>query len=163
MKKYLLILFFGLFLNNLIFAQGNNSKDSAQSQSDSVKMFVKSPTGALLRSLVIPGWGQWYTGHKIKAGLALVAEGTTVAIALYLNRKAHDSPPGSTQREYYIDRRNLTFWILGGITLLSMLDAYIDAYLYDFDTGPDLAMRIGVLREKTRSDPRLGISFRAKF
>ncbi|MFQ5752682.1 MAG: DUF5683 domain-containing protein, partial [bacterium] len=66
----------------------------------------------------------------------------------------------------YIDRRNLTYWVIAGFTLLSMLDAYIDAYLFDFDAGPDLAMRIGTLQNYqggSISGPVLGFSLRAKF
>lgn len=129
------------------------------------KLKKKSPTGAMIRAVVFPGWGQWYNEQKIKAGIAFLADGFLVGLALHFNRKASDSEPGSSARNFYIDRRNLTFWLIGGVTLLSMLDAYVDAYLYDFDTGPDLALRVGMLPTSTSMEMpmMLGLSLRAKF
>ncbi len=126
----------------------------------------KSPTGALLRSMVFPGWGQWYNGQKIKAAVVFTAESFLIGSAIYLNKKVTDSEVGSLERDFYRDRRNLTHWLIGGFTLLSMLDAYVDAYLYDFDTGPDLALRVGALSTPTPMEMPmmiLGLSLRAKF
>ncbi len=126
----------------------------------------KSPTGALLRSLVFPGWGQWYNEQKIKAGIAFAAESFLMGLTLHFHNKASKQEPGSSEREFYTDKRDLTFLLLGGVTLLSMLDAYVDAYLFDFDTGPDLALRVGVTsNSKTaKHDPVVvGLALRTHF
>lgn len=143
-------------------------KSFAKTLEDSTQMTKlrkKSPTGALLRSLVFPGLGQWYNEQKIKAAIAFSAESFLVGLAVYFNNKAKQSEPGSTERNFYKDRRNLTFWVLGGVTLFSMIDAYVDAYLYDFDTGPELALRLGTLPTSTSMERPfgLGLSLRAKF
>ena len=116
--------------------------------------------------MVFPGWGQWYNGQKIKAAVVFTAESFLIGSAIYLNKKVTDSEVGSLERDFYRDRRNLTHWLIGGFTLLSMLDAYVDAYLYDFDTGPDLALRVGALSTPTPMEMPmmiLGLSLRAKF
>jgi hypothetical protein len=126
----------------------------------------KSPTGALLRSMIFPGWGQWYNEQKIKSAIAFISEGFLVGLAIHFNKKASENAPCSLERNFYTDRRNLTFWLLGGVTILSMIDAYVDAYLYDFDTGPDLSMRVGVISnsKNVRESPTvIGLSLRAKF
>ncbi|NIR51161.1 hypothetical protein GWO43_21355 [candidate division KSB1 bacterium] len=127
----------------------------------------KSPKGAMLRSLAFPGWGQWYNGQKIKAALVFSTQATLVALSFHFDSEASKSPPGSAERERDIDRRNSMYWIMGGVTLLSMLDAYIDAHLSDFDTGPDLAVRIGILPPQTGRLPQhtaiAGVSLRAQF
>ncbi|HEX9652780.1 MAG TPA: DUF5683 domain-containing protein [bacterium] len=122
----------------------------------------KSPNGAMLRSLLFPGWGQLYNHQPIKAVLVLAAQGTLVGMAVHYNNRAKRSLTDSDAHEFYVDKRNQTFWFMGGVTLLSMLDAYIDAYLFDFDAGPDLALQAGVLSNQT-SPPALGISLRASF
>lgn len=59
----------------------------------------------------------------------------------------------STNKQYYIDafkrkkdffrrNRDLAIIISVGVYALCMIDAYVDAQLYDFDMSPDLSMRI---------------------
>lgn len=140
-------------------------KKAVEDSLQNSKLTKKSPRGAMLRALVFPGWGQWYNEQYIKAGIVFVAQSTIIAFSFYYNDKANDFPAGSVERNFYEDRRNLTYWLIAGVTLLSVLDAYIDAYLYDFDTGPDLALRFGTLRDwNGRLDaPTFGMSLRATF
>ena len=127
----------------------------------------KSPNGAMLRSLLFPGWGQLYNNQKIKAFLVVAAQGSLIWLAIHYNNRANakENIADPDAHEFYIDKRNQTFWFMGGVTLLSMLDAYIDAYLYDFDAGPDLELRAGFLENRSRQIgvPILGVSIRAKF
>jgi len=46
---------------------------------------LPSPTGALWRSLVVPGWGQVYVGQPPKAPFVVGALGGLVGLSLYLN------------------------------------------------------------------------------
>lgn len=145
-------------------------------QSDSTrteKRAAKSPQGALLRSLALPGWGQFYNGQIIKAFIVLAGQGTLVGFAIYYHNKQADAGKRaiefSGQRDFYLaqedfyrDRRNLMFWLMGATKLLSMLDAYIDAHLYDFDAGPDLALRVGALPDASKPVV-MGLSLRARF
>lgn len=144
-------------LQNKIFSK--TLEDSTQI----TKLRKKSPTGAMIRSLVFPGLGQIYNEQYIKAGIVLAGQSTLIGFSFYYNNRARESPT-PLEKEFYKDRRNLMYWLIGAATLLSMLDAYIDAHLYDFDTGPDLAIRIGTLNDSFRSDGvDFGFSLRAKF
>ncbi|MBZ0266336.1 hypothetical protein K8I28_16895, partial [bacterium] len=55
-----------------VYAQGKSPADTIRFKENSVRIVNgvpqhKSPTAALLRSMVIPGWGQAYTEHYIKS------------------------------------------------------------------------------------------------
>jgi len=118
----------------------------AQGVEDSTRVFVpegKSPTGAVIRSALIPGWGQWYNGQKLKALLVVGVELGLVGEAIYYNQLAAKS---STvwERDFYEDWRSRFLWWLLAAHILNMLDAYVDAHLKDFDTGPNLSIRRGV-------------------
>jgi len=130
-----------------------------------IKLAKKSPKGAFIRSVAFPGLGQWYNGQKIKAFLAFSVEGFLIGLSIYYNRKAKRSEEGSQLQELWTDRRNSTYWFLLAAALLSGVDAYIDAHLYDFDTGPDLGMRMGVLpvRSPVPGSPTFGLSLVARF
>lgn len=101
---------------------------------------VKSPSGAALRSLVIPGWGQYYNGKKIKAGLAFAGEAGLLGAALYWNSRAADAKRANDDdnRLLFEDWRNGCYWGLAALIVYSMLDAYVDAQLSDFDESPAL-------------------------
>jgi hypothetical protein len=101
---------------------------------------VKSPTGAMLRSLAVPGWGQWYNGKKFKAVLAAGGELGLVVDAIWLNQLAVRSS-NEYDRLYYQDNRSLAIWWLAGVILYSMADAYVDAHLFKFDESPALSMQ----------------------
>ena len=139
----------------------NTLEDSVRN----IKLAKKSPKGAFIRSVAFPGLGQWYNGQKIKAFLAFSVESFLVGLSIYYNRKARQSDEGSQLQELWTDRRNETYWFLLAAALLSGVDAYIDAHLYDFDTGPDLGMRMGVLplRSQVARAPTFGFSLVARF
>lgn len=46
------------------------------------------------------------------------------------------------RKDYYHRYRDLSFFILVGVYALSVIDAYVDASLSEFDISPDLSMRI---------------------
>lgn len=113
--------------------------DCLASKNDSVKTFVKSPTGAMIRSIVFPGWGQLYNKKYFKAVLAFGAEVGLAANSIYLNQK-YKASKTDRDREFYINNRNLSNWYLLGVMLLSMADAFVDAHLSDFDESPELSL-----------------------
>ena len=104
----------------------------------------KSPTGALLRSMVVPGWGQLYNGKPLKAVIYAGAQLSFVYGAhVQNNRYHHYQDIGETEfADFYQSDRNRLLWWLFGITLLSMGDAFVDAHLYGFDISDDLSMNI---------------------
>jgi hypothetical protein len=116
----------------------NVAVDSLTSKNDTLKTSVKSPTGAMIRSLIFPGWGQLYNKKYFKAILAFGAEIGLAANSIYLNQRYKTSET-ELEREFYINNRNLSNWYLLGVILFSMADAFVDAHLSDFDESPDLS------------------------
>jgi hypothetical protein len=105
-----------------------------------------NPTGALLRSAIIPGWGQFYNHSYIKA--TIIASGESYLIyGVYnywkdANRHQHNfensSDPVYKASEFNKysssrDQRNIRLWILAATVFYSMFDAYVDAQLSDFN------------------------------
>ena len=105
---------------------------------DSVKLITKTPNGAMIRSLIFPGLGQWYNNKKFKAFVFFCAETGLLANAIYLNQQLVKSTDVG-YRNYYIENRNISVWWLVGVTLFSMADAFVDAHLADFDESPILS------------------------
>lgn len=103
----------------------------------------KSPTGALLRSVVLPGWGQLYTKQYLKAGIALALETTFFSLALVENHNAQVHKKNYLVNKadigeldlymFHKDRRNIYWWSFGITVFVSMWDAYVDAHLYGFE------------------------------
>jgi hypothetical protein len=124
------------FDNDSTFAQAN---DPSSVKSDSIKNGLPSPKAAMIRSIIFPGWGQWYNGKKIKAGFIFLTESSIIGAAFYWQNKKQNAQHPDDE-EFYLDNRNLAFWYLGGAILLSMADAYVDAHLAGFDVSPELGL-----------------------
>lgn len=116
-----------------------------QTAADSVdaRPVSKSTRVAMLRSALIPGWGQWYNGQHLKSFLVLGIEAGLATGAVVQNQRFVDARntygPGDESTLFYEDSRSQFLWYLGAAHLLNILDAFIDAYLADFDTGESLA------------------------
>lgn len=95
-----------------------------------------SPMGALLRSTVAPGWGQWYVGRKPK-GVVLAA---TAAALVWHGVAAHQDG-----REK--DRQKLTVWA-SVLWLYAMTDAYVGAHLSRFEQEMQEAGSVRVAPEE---------------
>ncbi|MBN1434230.1 hypothetical protein JW921_05675 [Candidatus Fermentibacterales bacterium] len=102
----------------------------------------RSPTGALLRSAVLPGWGQIYNDRPVK-GLLMGAAEIGLAVWLVLEHleaeEARDEyassgdPADLARYESHKQRRLDLIWYTSGAWLIGMLDAYVDAHLYAFE------------------------------
>lgn len=117
-----------------------------------------SPTGALLRSLAVPGWGQFYNGKYVKAAVIGIGESLLIYQTvyywkrsdkyqdLYLNEDDSDLRQSKFQQfDRYRDLRNQHIWFLGIAVFYSMFDAYVDAHLknIDVDLAPDFDSQTG--------------------
>jgi len=122
------------------------------------------PVEALWRSGVIAGWGQYYNEEYLKGTVLFGLEALAVyGIIYYVDAAAYerrrfegfDIPddlmsPDMTdllaQRDYHLDQyKNYRvdyethIWLAALVVVYSMLDAYVDAHLADFETGDELA------------------------
>ena len=150
-----------LFLASVVLsAQAAGKPALAKAATDTVVFKpLKSPTGAVLRSLVIPGWGQVYTRQYVKGAAAFIIEGTIIYSALYENDRVKASRKSAenwsrdtsgvapaqvkfyrSNESFYRDSRNKLLWWLAGMMLLSMGDAYVDAQLYGLDFSSDISL-----------------------
>jgi len=117
-----------------------------------------SPTGALLRSIVLPGWGQVANGQWLKGGLFFTAYGGFIAWGVSINQDLQDAKgnPDVTEAELssLTSSRNAKYWLAGLTLFLSAVDAYVDAHLNHFDDKIDAD--VGMLPGE--EGPLLGLS-----
>jgi hypothetical protein len=132
---------FGLIV--LLAATAASAQDStpAVAAPDTVKMMRPiSPMGALWRSFLIPGWGQAKLDRKLTGGIFIAWEGVTLGMTLktshelnYLRRTGSGRVSSKEQeREDWIV-------LLAFNHLISGLEAYVSAHLWDFPE--DLKLR----------------------
>jgi hypothetical protein len=149
-KKRFKLAYFTLVLA-LVFAI---SPLSAQENADSTEAKNrKSPTGALLRSLALPGWGQLYNQKYLKAGIIGIGESLLIYQTVYYYgrtntyRDLYQNETDTELRQQYFnqfdsyrDLRNQHIWFLAITVFYSMFDAYVDAHLagFDIDLTPTL-------------------------
>jgi len=167
------ILFFSfLFFSNTVFAQ----KDSAQkkpavvsSKPDTLKKY--RPRVAIIRSAVLPGWGQATNKKYWKIPVVYAALGTT-AVIFFRNVKQYreaknayaNAIDGDITNDYQIPqpyfsvkdqperiksfrnqvRQNVDYTVLFFIAFwgLNVVDAAVDAHLKTFDVSDDLSLQI---------------------
>ena len=91
---------------------------------------TRPPRGAMLRSLALPGWGQFYNRRTIK-GSVIAAAQVSSTVAFFVRR-------GQLNRRPLADapsERNIFLYTTIGLILFSMGDAYVDAHLDQVDWG----------------------------
>lgn len=144
----------------------HDTLESVQSN-DTTFVMTKSPWGAVLRSALLPGWGQFYNESYWKIPVVWGFLGYFSYIWLDQNDlyiKYKDLYRGSLEqtgqgnseylglREFYRDQRD-EFAVYFFLTyFLNLVDAYVDAHLFDFD----------VSYNSLTSRPQLNLHFRLK-
>ncbi|MHC4717418.1 MAG: DUF5683 domain-containing protein [Planctomycetota bacterium] len=116
-----------------------------------------TPRQVLIRSAVLPGWGQWASGHRIKgvvfgvaaAGLAsytVAAQRDLDQVSAQLDDLRRQDPfsPLIAGLETEVqglagDRNTRMLYVALAITAAAV-DAYVDAHLADFGNETDLAL-----------------------
>ena len=135
------------------------SGDTVQTDSTKTLRLVsngRSPTTAVLLSAMLPGAGQVYTGRYWKVPIILGFSGYFVYEVFRLNdryksaqgnfaesvSKGENNGQGNAQFQYerdlYRDERDRFGFYFLLTYLLNMVDAYVDASLFDFDVGDNL-------------------------
>ncbi len=167
-KRRLLISLLLLLLLFLSFPSLAQSQDTIpiKSKTDSTTL-VHSPRKATIYSLVLPGLGQAYNHKYWKIPIVYAGFGTTIYFVQFNHKLYKDfrdayafSSSGSTGtppndlvtkyasaqllvgRDYY--RRNLEVsWIATGVWyLLTVVDATVDAYFFDYNINEDLSLQV---------------------
>ena len=140
--------------------------------SSGLKIKKPWPTGALLRSAILPGWGQLYNRKYFKA----VLYGGTEIYLIYkvqlrwrqMSEHEHNflntTDPVYKADQFALyekrrDSRNVHLWLTSLVVFLSMFDAYVDAHLADFDQ-PDKAFQVYLGPEKDKVQLSLVYNFK---
>ena len=117
----------------------NASPSRSTSDIDTTRLFsdkpLKSPMGATLRSAVLPGWGQLYNEKPVKSIFVAALNGYLIYQIVDNNRK-YERTGNTTFR----DRRGTNSWYFGLTYLLTLVDAYVDAYLFGFEKTMDIGI-----------------------
>ncbi|MFH0765818.1 MAG: DUF5683 domain-containing protein [Calditrichota bacterium] len=122
---------------------------------DSTKAWKPNPTGAALRSLILPGGGQAYNQQPLKAVIyGGLEEGLIFGVyrqhQLFKSSRRSGDDVGA---DFYRNDRNRLTWYLTGVIILSMVDAYVDAHLFDFDVSDKFS------EVETRLDKQVGAHY----
>ena len=139
---------------------GRESPDSAQT--DTVGQ-EHSPGKAALLSAALPGLGQIYNNKIWKVPIIYAGAGVIyyaydfnathyneykTAFTRFVNGKIQEYN-GITNREvlkrakdYYRRYRDMNLLIMTGLYLVQIIDATVDAYMFNFDVSEDIAFRL---------------------
>lgn len=117
--------------------------DSGRVAPDSVSRHKPSATGNMLKSLVLPGWGQLSLGRELTALVFIAGEaGTaTMVVTSYRDLKRAREAGDQVLIDQYQRKREDWLVYMGINHVLSALEAYVSAKLWDFP--PDLALEAG--------------------
>jgi hypothetical protein len=154
-----------LFLTNLCIAQQDSllidTKTEKDTTIDTAFVMEKSPWGAVLRSAIVPGLGQIYNESYFKAAVIWGIEGALLAAWIFNNDRykkngdlyiqAQDlrlKPQYRDIRDFYRDQRDLVTIYMSLVYLLNLIDAYVDAHLFDFTVKEDFYTGIPMLGVK---------------
>lgn len=133
-----------------VYSQETDSIKTNESLSDSGFVMQKSPMGAMLRSAIIPGWGQFYNDSYWKIPIIWGVSAWFIYSWIkqddnyeyyrdLYNKSLIESSNGNLFykqfRDDYRDDRDLYAVYLGLTYFLNLIDAYVDAHLFDFDIG----------------------------
>lgn len=107
-----------------------------------------APRWVMMRSLLVPGWGQWHNGSWLKA---LLLGGGEIALitgivqdndsldglkaAADRARVESDEATYNAAVQAYndrLDRMTSREWLLGGVMIYALADAFVDAHFRDF-------------------------------
>ena len=123
----------------------------------------KRPFQAMFLSLAVPGGGQFYNESYYKAAFVFALEGFFIGRTIYHHNRMnyyYDKAEESFGDDFlyynqrylrYYDKRQSDFWWLGTIVFLSVVDAFVDANLYNYEMERE---RVRILFE----DNMVGIS-----
>lgn len=107
---------------------------AAADTADSTARGRPSPTGALLKSLIVPGLGQITLGRKLTAVVFLAFEGATLGMVIKTQREINRAEAAGDLATVADKKRTREDWLvyMGINHVASALEAYVSAHLWDF-------------------------------
>lgn len=155
-----------LNLSNNSLARDSAGKPAMIFRNDTL---LRSPWGAVGRSLIIPGWGQLYNDQPLKAAVFLASDVSWIMLykkrdvsvrriekqRKIIDRQLRTDPylnqeqrrilqlrfsNLTVQLDQALNNRNIYGWLFALSHLLGMVDAFVDAHLYGFNEKMDMAL-----------------------
>lgn len=153
-KNTIKIIFFFTILNSSIYGFKDTLVVADTTTEVQVFQMQKSPWGAVARSAILPGWGQIYNESYWKAPVVWGIMGWFVYNWVDNNNKyvdyknlylqTNDGLAGD-YRDFYRDQRD-EFAIYIVLTyFLNLVDAYVDAHLFDFSVNENYMTKTKML------------------
>ncbi len=116
----------------------------------------KSTTVAMVLSAILPGAGQAYNGSFWKVPIVVGLGAYFISNWIDNNKLYYQyrdlyaasiitsggNPQLLSVREFYKDERDSYAWYFLILYFANIVDAYVDASLYDFNVGGDLSLRV---------------------
>lgn len=139
------------------YSQQTSSPQLSNNRDDSVFVMSKSPWGAVLRSAIIPGWGQFYNESYFKIPiiwglgfwLGYEWKHNNDLYVHYRERYIQTSNEfDRTNRTFYRDQRDLITVYMIITYIANLVDAYVDANLFDFDVSENTFTQTPMLNLK---------------
>lgn len=129
------------------YSQQDTLRNNSSEKEDTVFVMQKSPWGAVLRSAILPGWGQFYNQSYLKIPVVWGVLGW-LGYQWYQNNKYYKQSQDlynqtnninylSYKKTFYQDQRDLFAIYFGLAYVLNLVDAYVDAELFDFSVKQD--------------------------
>ena len=130
-------------------AQTEPDTSKSVQSSDTTFIMTKSPWGAVLRSAIIPGLGQIYNESYLKVPIVWGIMGYFIAIwidqdnqyekykELYIESN-YLTTKYKSYRDQYRNQRDQFAVYIGLAYFLNLVDAFVDAHLFDFDVSTNL-------------------------
>jgi len=143
--KIYLVIFLSLFLQSL-YSQNEIKETDPTLTTDSTFVMHKSPWGAVLRSALLPGLGQIYNESYWKVPVVLGAFYYLIDIWIRNNDEyklysdlyiasGFSNVNYKKWRDFRHDQRDEFAIYIGLVYFLNLVDAYVDAQLFDFDVS----------------------------
>lgn len=161
-KKYIIIIC--TLVSSIVFSQKINEE--------------KSPKKAALYSAVLPGAGQFYTKKYWKIPIYYSGLITSIYFindnskkyfkykeAALLSHDTGENQFGYTYsqlkdlKEHYRRNRDVSYFILTGIYILNIVDASVNAHLFNYDISDDISFNIRTFSSLQNSGVSLSINF----
>ena len=161
-KKYIIIIC--TLVSSIVFSQKINEE--------------KSPKKAALYSAVLPGAGQFYTKKYWKITIYYSWLITSIYFindnskkyfkykeAALLSHDTGENQFGYTYsqlkdlKEHYRRNRDVSYFILTGIYILNIVDASVNAHLFNYDISDDISFNIRTFSSLQNSGVSLSINF----
>lgn len=140
-----------LVISLLIFSDNKAQTNTTEVKDSSYFQMNKSPWGAVLRSAILPGLGQFYNESYWKIPVVWGALGyltylwndSNTKYKKYRDLFANDKTNQAylAYREFYKDQRDLNAVFIGLAYFLNLVDAYVDAHLFDFNVSEEFSTR----------------------